>query len=59
MQLFFCMHHYPELDAIGECPGRPELLNTQGPASDWVKAETLKYKERIGLGRRTDKAFIQ
>jgi hypothetical protein len=45
------MHHYPEEDAMGLCPGRPEILDTQGSASDWVKAETDKYKIRIGLGK--------
>ena len=44
------MHHYPEEDAMGVCPGRPELLDTQGAASDWVKAETEIYQNRVGLG---------
>ena len=47
------MHHYPEEDSRGECPGRPELLTTQGEASDWIKAETEKYKLKFGLGRRS------
>lgn len=51
MQLYYCMHHYPEENAKGECPGRPSVLTTQGAASDWVKIETEKYKVKFGIGK--------
>jgi uncharacterized membrane protein len=31
------------------CPGRPELLPTQGEASDWLSAQTAKYVTRLRL----------
>jgi hypothetical protein len=52
MLQFFCIHHYPHLHEMGECPGRPELLTDQGSASDWLKKETQIYKVRVGLGKK-------
>ncbi len=42
--IFYCAMNYPELHAMNECPGRPEIMNNQGLASDWMKREMKKFQ---------------
>lgn len=51
MLLFFCVEHYPELQAKDMCPGRKQVMHNQGLASDWLAQETARYREKVGLGR--------
>jgi phospholipase C len=53
--LFFCVQSYPELHKAGNCPGRPDLLPTQGLASDWLRKETAKYLSNLATQEAQEK----
>jgi phospholipase C len=50
--LFYCSQLYPEEQKRNECPGRPELMNNQGLASDWILKHLHIYKAKVGLGKK-------
>lgn len=48
--IFFCTMNYLEEHKQGSCPGRPEVMNNQGLASDWIMQEMKKYTNKVPLG---------
>jgi phospholipase C len=53
--LLFCNLHYPELHAKNECPGRKEIMNTQGKATKWLSEQLEVFKTRVPLGQSANK----
>ena len=45
--LFYCVEHFAQEHAKGECPGRPELMHNQGLASDWLAVQSKLFRMRV------------
>lgn len=45
--LFFCHMNHPEDQNNNQCEGRPDLLNNQGLASDWIRSELKVFRKKL------------